>query len=112
MISDQDFEIIFEDDQILVVNKKPGVAVHSEDESADLSKYFEKKYNQIHIITRLDQPVSGLVLFAKNAGAAFTLSTALQNNKLDKRYLAIVEGIVAEDEGILKNLLEKREKKQ
>ncbi len=92
------FEVIFEDDDLIVINKSCGVAVQSKED--DIVKFLlnEKKLI-LHPITRLDQSVSGLVLFAKNAKSASGFTTLLNDGKISKQYIAIVEGHVLENEG-------------
>jgi 23S rRNA pseudouridine1911/1915/1917 synthase len=98
------FEVIFEDDDLIVINKSCGVAVQSKED--DIVKYFsnEKKLI-IHPLTRLDQSVSGLALFAKNAKSAASFTILLNNGKISKQYIAIVEGHVVENEGRLEHKL-------
>ncbi|MBN2794763.1 MAG: RNA pseudouridine synthase [Clostridia bacterium] len=92
--------IIFEDKNYLVVEKSPKVPVQS-DRSDDIdlqtlaldymkSKGFEEPY--IGLVHRLDRPVGGIVVFAKNPRINAYLSKLLQNRQFDKYYLAVVEG--------------------
>ncbi len=99
-----DFEIIYDDKDMLIINKACGIAVQSKEE--DIVKTFCLANNiALHPITRLDQAVSGLTLFAKNPTSAALLTEMLDNKKINKYYTAVVEGQIAENEGRLKHQL-------
>ena len=68
----------------------------------------EKPY--IGVVHRLDQPVQGLLVFAKNQESAGNLSKQIQQGKFEKRYLAYVEGFPKKEEGCLVDELEKDSK--
>ena len=75
-------------------------------ESALKTYLFEKKeVPKVHVINRLDRPVSGLVLFAKNKDYAAKLSREMQNKGICKEYYAVVCGSMRENKGILQNYL-------
>ncbi|MBD5544140.1 MAG: RluA family pseudouridine synthase [Lachnospiraceae bacterium] len=94
-------KIIFEDQHILVVYKPEGMAVETAkitetDLISYLKNYLSEKQGQtgkvpyLSMIHRLDQPVEGLLVFAKTPFAAKELSRQVQNNQIKKRYLAAV----------------------
>lgn len=88
-------EIVFEDQHILVVYKPEGMAVETAkiteiDLMAYLKKYLGGKQTYLSMIHRLDQPVEGLLVFAKTPFAAKELSRQVQNNQMKKTYLAVV----------------------
>ncbi|MBK8698957.1 MAG: RNA pseudouridine synthase [Saprospiraceae bacterium] len=86
-----DIKVIYDDADVLVVSKPGGMAVQAEGE--DMLSYFARKKNwELNPVTRLDQPVSGLVLLARTAKATAFLSRQLTEGKIKKRYLAVVEG--------------------
>lgn len=93
-------DIIYEDEDILVVNKGPNMPVHpSMDHYTDtlgnaVSYYFEKKGESIvyRALTRLDRDTSGLVLIAKNIYSAGLLSKMISDNQIKKTYIALVHG--------------------
>jgi len=103
-------DILFEDDDLLIINKAPGMVVHpapghSEDTlvNALLAYYpdlqaFDTKHRP-GIVHRLDRDTSGLLIVAKNAQAQATLIGQMQQHKIIKRYLALVEGVIALDQG-------------
>lgn len=87
--------IIYEDNDIIVVDKPAGMAVQSAsassiDVESELKNYMAKTTgkSEIYVIHRLDQPVSGLLVFAKNKTAASKLSEAVAGNGMKKIYHA------------------------
>ncbi|GEM01565.1 putative RNA pseudouridine synthase YjbO [Halolactibacillus halophilus] len=98
-------KIIYEDDFILVVNKPAGLPVMPKmgHDTASLAHGLIHYYNQInlpytvHIVTRLDQDTSGLVLVAKHQLA----HGYFRDMKVKRRYLAVVEGKLKETSGII-----------
>lgn len=99
-------EIIYEDKSIFVCYKPPKWPVQSDlTGDVDMKSYLES-YMKTHknfeepyvgVVHRLDRPVSGLVVFAKNPRANQILSEALQNRTFKKTYLAVVEGQAQDD---------------
>lgn len=111
-----DTEIIYEDCDIIVVRKPAGLAtqtakVGQQDAVSELKNYLRKPY--LGIIHRLDQPVEGLLVFAKNRSAAAGLTAQLQGQGeggvLHKRYYAALCGKPSENEGRLVDYLYKDE---
>jgi len=108
-------EIIFEDKDILVVYKPAGIAtqtskVGERDVVSELKNYLKGGF--VGVIHRLDQPVEGLLVFAKNPKAAAALSgqvkaKSLENDEstLCKDYLAVVLGEPAKAQGRLENMM-------
>ena len=103
-------EIIYEDKDILVCFKPAGVATQtasfsSQDMVSMLKNYFAKQTKEkdpyVGIIHRLDQPVSGLLVFAKNQKAAAVLSKEIQDGTANKDYIAYCSGILENKTGKL-----------
>lgn len=87
--------VIYEDNEILVCMKPAGMATESanirdKDLISEIRSYLKDRY--VGLIHRLDQPVSGLLVFAKTPAAAASLSTQLKTADLCKYYRAEVEG--------------------
>lgn len=104
------YKILFEDKDIIVCYKPPGVATQTkslwqQDMVTLLKNYFSKSQGvqnpYLGLIHRLDQPVSGVLVFAKNKKAASILSKQLQANFFHKHYLAICSGVPVPAEGTL-----------
>lgn len=99
--------IVFEDEDILVLNKEPYMVVHPTKsyQSGTLANgvlYYFKETNQdciVRLVSRLDMNTSGLIIIAKNQYAHMYLSKEMQENKVEKRYLALVNGHLKEKEG-------------
>lgn len=105
------YTIHFEHQEYLIINKDIGLAVQSKEDS-DLLKILEKKYEKtLHLITRLDQPVSGLVLIAKNKSIAAHFSGLMQEGRINKKYTAVVEGKLEQKEGSITSNLSKKNAK-
>ena len=96
-----DFAIVAESDDFLVVEKPPFLLVHPTKPSGARTLWGELKQllafeiangGQISIVNRLDRETSGLVLVAKNARAARRFGLLMQEQQIEKEYLAIVWG--------------------
>ena len=108
-------DIIHEDEDIIVCRKHAGMAVQSArssqlDMESALRNYLSQKSGEkampyIGIIQRLDQPVEGVIIFAKNVLAARDLSRQIQQNQIEKIYTVMVKGIIEQREGVLKDFL-------
>lgn len=105
-----DLDIVFEDDDLIVVNKPAGMLVHpSHRENSGtllnaLAYYLNKGSSKLvrpGLIHRLDKQTSGLIVVAKNARAHRILSGNFMKKRVEKRYLALVEGVVEADEGTI-----------
>lgn len=98
--------IVYEDNVLLIVHKPAGIATQTArlgqaDVVSELKNYRKNKGEDsyIGVIHRLDQPVEGLLVFAKNQSAAERLSLQLQDGTLKKSYLALVQGELEKDTG-------------
>lgn len=92
--------IVYEDQDILICHKPAGLATQSASVSqpdvvSELKNYLKGAY--VGIIHRLDQPVEGLLVFAKNKRAAAALSRQLEDGTLRKQYCALVYGHPVQD---------------
>ena len=104
-----DLDIIYEDDDLLIINKEPNIVVHPTKShqtntlSNGIAYYFkENKINRkIRFVNRLDMDTSGIVIIAKNSFAHQQMALQFENNTVEKKYLAIVEGIIKEDTGTI-----------
>lgn len=106
----KELPIIFEDKDIIIFNKPCGIAVQSTED--DIIKSHAQTFGiMLHAITRLDQAVSGLTLFAKHSKAAAHYTTMLSDLKINKWYTAIVEGKIEAMEGQLTHKLMKKGQK-
>ena len=94
--------IIFEDDDIIVLNK-PAHYLTIPDrfvaERPNLTTFLKDRLEDVFVVHRLDKETSGVILFAKNAAAHRNLSMQFEARTVDKIYLALVEGAVHKEEG-------------
>lgn len=108
-------KIIYEDNHLLVVEKKPNILVQSDvtndvDLLTILKNYLKEKYNKpgnvyLGLVHRLDRPVGGIMVFAKTSKAAQRLSDAIKNHEVKKTYLAVIEGNLNDKSGIMEDYL-------
>ncbi|MDR1774483.1 MAG: RluA family pseudouridine synthase, partial [Clostridioides sp.] len=106
---DLGLNIIYDDFDIIVVDKPANMVVHPTKSHSDttmangVTHYIEEKGYKVKIrfVNRLDMNTSGLVIVAKNAYAHYTLSESMKSDFFKKKYIAIVKGIVKDDEGII-----------
>lgn len=103
---------IFEDDEIVVVDKPPGlltIATEREREKTAyrmLAEYVAgQRGRRLFIVHRLDRETSGLLVFAKSPAAKRALQAQFEARTVDRRYVAVVEGRPAEASGVLKSRL-------
>ena len=100
-----DLEILYEDQDVLAVNKPVGMVTHpsgihyQDSLSNQIAEYFRSKGEETRIrsIGRLDKETSGILLFARNQISAARLQKQREEGKLQKTYLAVVEGTFEEE---------------
>lgn len=100
-------KILFEDEYILAAEKPQGMPSQADktgdaDLLSELEAYAGKALGLLH---RLDRPVGGVMLFAKDKKAEAILAKDLQENRLNKRYLTVLCGKLPADEGTLEDYL-------
>ncbi len=106
-------KIVYEDDDIIVVNKGYGLLSVGTDKKKEgtaywlLREYLKRKdpRNKIFIIHRLDQHTSGLMMFAKNIMAKEAMQHNWNNMVLERRYVAIVQGNIDPADGKVESYL-------
>lgn len=116
--------IVYEDDNILLLNKKPGLIVHQDDTYHfdslisrvkhylyDKGEYNPDKENSFvpSLVNRIDRNTGGIVIAAKNAESLRILNQKMKDRELEKKYLCVVHGILKEKSAVLKDFLEKNE---
>lgn len=104
--------IIYQDEKLLAVQKPAKLAVHKSDLVRDryslLGNLRSQLGQKVHIINRLDRPVSGVVLVALDSQTAGKLSIQFQNKTTIKKYLAVVRGHLKEKQGIIETPLKNK----
>lgn len=112
-------DIIFEDNDILVINKPAGILVHSDkkDKGITLVDLILEKYPQLKnigenlerpaIIHRLDKETSGILAAAKNQKAYNFFKNQFLKREVVKKYLALIEGRISQEKGIIRTFVGK-----
>ncbi len=118
-------DIIYEDDNIMLLNKKPGLLVHPDETYHfdsliarvqhylyDKKEYDPKQENSFApaLVNRIDRNTGGIVIAAKNAESLRILNQKLKDRELEKLYLCITLGRFRQKEATLTGYLEKNEK--
>ena len=106
---DLNLDILYDDFDIIMVNKPPFMVVHPTKSHNDktiangVTDYIIKQNEKVKIrfVNRLDMNTSGLVIVAKNAYAHHTLSLDMGENKVEKKYITVVTGIVKAEFGTI-----------
>ena len=96
------FELIYEDGALLVFNKPSGllsVPGRGEDKADCLRTRVQQVYPEALTVHRLDMSTSGILLMARSAALHRSMSMAFADRAVKKRYIAVVDGHVAEDAG-------------
>lgn len=118
-------DIVYEDENIILINKRPGVSVH-EDEKGSTNTlithvqaylFAKGEYNPDDeqsfapaLCNRIDRNTSGIVIAAKNAVALRVMNEKIKNREIDKFYLAAVHGTPNLESATIKGYLKKDEK--
>ena len=126
-VANPKLNIVYEDEHILLVDKRPGLAVHPHDGAEygrtlidHIQSYLYQKREwrpreenafTPALCNRIDRNTGGIVIAAKTAEALRVMNQKIKDRELDKRYLAIVEGTPRQNEGSLKGYLFKDAKK-
>ncbi len=108
-----DIDVLYEDNDIIVVNKPQGMVVHPAAGNYSgtlvnaLMEYCEGRLSDINgvirpgIVHRLDKDTSGVLVVAKNNTAHEKLSELFKNHDITRKYIALVEGVIREDSGTI-----------
>lgn len=90
------FEILFEDEALVVINKPPGVAVHGGSGVSfgviEQLRAQHPDWKFLELVHRLDRETSGILLLAKNRAALVELHRVIRAGMMEKRYLTLVKG--------------------
>lgn len=91
-------EIIFENDDLVAINKPSGLLSIPDREGKEISlkTMLQEKYGSIFTVHRLDKDTSGIIVFAKNEATHKYLSEIFENRSVEKYYIGIVSGVLPE----------------
>jgi 23S rRNA pseudouridine1911/1915/1917 synthase len=116
----QSLPVVYEDDDVIVINKPAGVLTHAkgaESHEFTVAEFVRSKTtdglntNRPGIVHRLDRGTSGIIIAAKNPEAKRWLQGQFSKRNVKKTYLALIEGHLREDEAILRLPIERNPKK-
>ena len=113
-------EVLFEDNHLLIVNKKSGDIVQG-DKTGDkplsdvVKEYIKEKYNKpgevfLGVVHRLDRPTSGIIIFARTTKALERLNKMLRERTISKTYWAVVKNTPLKEKDSLIHFLKKNPK--
>ena len=113
-------EVLFEDNHLLIVNKKSGDIVQG-DKTRDkplsdvVKEYIKEKYNKpgevfLGVVHRLDRPTSGIIIFARTSKALERLNKMLRERTISKTYWAVVKNTPLKEKDSLIHFLKKNPK--
>ncbi|MFY8034795.1 MAG: RluA family pseudouridine synthase [Flexibacteraceae bacterium] len=113
------FQVLYEDNHLIIVNKEPGVLVQG-DKTGDktlndlVKQYIKEKYNKpgdvwLGLVHRLDRPTSGIVVFARTSKAAERMAEIFRKRDVQKTYWAVTKNKPKNKYGKLTHYLVKNE---
>lgn len=116
----ENLEVLFEDNHIVIVNKKTGDITQG-DKTGDkplsdvVKEYIKDKYNKpgavfLGVVHRLDRPTSGIIIFARTSKALERLNKMLREKTIKKTYWAVVKNQPKKQSDTLTNFLKKNPK--
>lgn len=102
-------DIVYEDEFLLAVNKPSGLIIHPDDKTkagtlVNRVAYYYQQNNinrSIRYLHRIDKDTTGLVLFAKDFFTEATLLQDIENNEINRKYIALVDGVMTCKNGII-----------
>jgi len=105
--------ILFEDPYLIVIEKEAGMLSIATAKEKLLTTYSilsghvkrENPNNRIFVVHRLDRDTSGIMMFAKSEEVQSVMQRAWQNAVIERTYVAVVEGVVENDEGTIRSFL-------
>jgi 23S rRNA pseudouridine955/2504/2580 synthase len=110
----KNFPVLYEDEEIVAINKPPGIPVHPGSKTSagrSIIELANAKYSEnIRLAHRLDKNTSGVLLLAKNGGSLRTLLKDLKAGLFQKQYRALVFGHVPQESGVIDLPLQRQEK--
>lgn len=103
--------VIFEDEAMLVLNKPAGLAVHAGSQIQlgviEALRLIKPELPFLELVHRLDRDTSGCLLLAKSRDSLLNLQQQMLSDGIDKRYLTLLKGVMAETEQLIEQPLQK-----
>lgn len=114
-------EVLYEDNHVIVVVKPYNVLSQSDitkdiDMLTIVKQYIKEKYQKpgnvyLGLVHRLDRPTKGIMVFARTSKAAARFSEQLKKHDFEKKYVALIRGILPNKYSVLEDYIEKQEEK-
>lgn len=95
---------VWENDRMVIIDKPAGLLSIPDRFNKDIPNLYSilsSDYEAIYTVHRLDKQTSGLIIFAKDEECHALLSSAFENKKIEKNYLAIVDGMLSDESGTI-----------
>ncbi len=113
VFSNRRIKLVFEDEDLLVIEKGYGLLSMGNDKVTDGTAYsimrdylkWKDPRNKLFIVHRLDRDTSGLMMMAKNVSAKDTMQHNWNSMVLNRKYVTVVEGYVEQDSGVVRSYL-------
>lgn len=101
--------VLYEDSDLLIIDKQPGIIVHPTASHPDntiangVTKYINDtgQMFKLRFVNRLDRDTSGVLVIGKNSHCQDKISKQMKENLVEKKYIALVHGIIEEEEGTI-----------
>lgn len=107
-----DIKFIYEDSDLIVIDKPAGLLVHPvKNEKNTLLDFLKNKYPNAQLVHRLDKDTSGLMIIAKNQKTYDWLKSQFLTRQVKKKYLALVHGKIKDKKGIIAKSISKSRKR-
>jgi len=102
-------DILYENFDLIIISKEPNIVVHPtksyiDNTIANALSYYYKINNinrKIRFVNRLDMDTSGILVIAKNSFGHQQMALQFDENTIEKKYLAVVDGVVENDDGFI-----------
>jgi len=106
LAADASIPVLFEDENLLIVDKPAGVLSHPTDKIVNntvlaILRHARPDLPKLHLLHRLDRETSGVLALAKNASTARAWTTSMEKHEVKKEYIAIVRGVLIPPEGVI-----------
>lgn len=99
-------KILYEDRYITVCEKLPGMISEQNESTNSLPQLLKQQLgHEVYPLHRLDRPVGGAIMLANSKNAAAMFSVLIADNKVMKTYIAVIDGILSEANGTMKDYL-------
>lgn len=106
LAEDAALPVLYEDEDLLVVNKPAGLLSHPTDKIVSntvlgVLRHSRRDLKKLHLLHRLDRETSGVLTLAKNPEAARRWASAMEAHQMQKEYLTVVQGRITSTEGVI-----------